>query len=88
MQQASTLFKDRPQSAMDTAIYWVEYVIKHKGAPHLRTVGSDLRWYEYFLLDVVMVFIGIVLVAVFLIYCAIMFIYETLFRKKEKVKQN
>jgi hypothetical protein len=38
---------------MDTATYWVEYVIRHKGAPHLRVAGLDLPWYQYHLLDVI-----------------------------------
>ncbi|GJQ66555.1 hypothetical protein Trydic_g4539, partial [Trypoxylus dichotomus] len=42
VKQASELFKDRPASPMDTAIYWIEYVLRHKGAPHLRTVGASL----------------------------------------------
>ncbi|RZB73448.1 UDPGT domain containing protein [Asbolus verrucosus] len=36
-ERASKQFKDRPMSPVDTAIYWVEYVIRHKGAPQLRT---------------------------------------------------
>ncbi|XP_052871535.1 UDP-glucosyltransferase 2-like, partial [Anopheles cruzii] len=31
----AALYKDRPMSALDTAVYWVEYVIRHRGAPHL-----------------------------------------------------
>ena len=37
---------------METAVYWVEYVIRHKGAPHLKVAGVDLPWYKYMLLDV------------------------------------
>jgi hypothetical protein len=44
---------------MDTAIYWVEYVIRHKGAPHLRVAGLDLPWYQYHLIDVI-VFIALI----------------------------
>jgi glucuronosyltransferase len=34
-------------------VYWTEYVIRHKGAPHLRSAALDLAWYQYFLLDVI-----------------------------------
>ncbi|KAJ9582122.1 hypothetical protein L9F63_003536 [Diploptera punctata] len=44
----SQIFKDRPHSAMDTAIYWTEYVIRHNGAPHLRSAALDLSWYQYY----------------------------------------
>lgn len=49
----SILFKDRPTPILDTALYWIEYVIRHKGAPHLRTVSVNLPWYQYFLLDII-----------------------------------
>jgi glucuronosyltransferase len=36
-------------------VYWTEYVIRHKGASHLRSAVLDLNWYQYFLLDVIAV---------------------------------
>jgi len=36
-------------------VYWTEYVIRHKGAPHLRSALQDLAWYQYLLLDVIAV---------------------------------
>jgi len=36
-------------------VYWTEYVIRHKGAPHLRSAVLDLAWYQYLLLDVIAV---------------------------------
>ncbi|KAK9747235.1 UDP-glucoronosyl and UDP-glucosyl transferase [Popillia japonica] len=44
MKKVSELFKDRPASALETAIYWIEYVIKYQGAPHLRSIAADLSW--------------------------------------------
>ncbi|KAJ3642499.1 hypothetical protein Zmor_025270 [Zophobas morio] len=49
----SKIFHDRHVGPKETAIYWVEYVIRHKGAPHLRVAGVDMPWYQYFLLDIV-----------------------------------
>lgn len=48
----SRIFRDRPESPMDRAIYWIEYVIRFGGADHLRSAGGDLSWYSYFLLDI------------------------------------
>ncbi|GJQ66557.1 hypothetical protein Trydic_g4540 [Trypoxylus dichotomus] len=45
VEKISRLFKDRPMSALDTAIYWVEYVMRHNGAPHLRSIAADLPWF-------------------------------------------
>ncbi|XP_069670380.1 UDP-glucosyltransferase 2-like [Periplaneta americana] len=61
----SQLFRDRPQAAMDTAIYWTEYVIRHRGAPHLRSSALDLSWYQYLLLDVTLVtYMTLMLIAI------------------------
>lgn len=46
--------RDRPLSPMNTAMYWIEYVLRHGGAPHLRTAALLLRWYEYAYLDILL----------------------------------
>ncbi|KAK9890921.1 hypothetical protein WA026_012262 [Henosepilachna vigintioctopunctata] len=48
----STLFHDRPMKPLDEAVYWVEYVLRHEGAKHLRVSSLKLSWYQYILLDV------------------------------------
>uniref|UniRef100_A0A3Q2G0J2 UDP-glucuronosyltransferase n=1 Tax=Cyprinodon variegatus TaxID=28743 RepID=A0A3Q2G0J2_CYPVA len=52
IQHLSQLHRDRPMSPMDTAIFWIEYVIRNKGAAHLKPAGFSLPWYSYFCLDV------------------------------------
>ncbi|XP_066150075.1 UDP-glucosyltransferase 2-like isoform X2 [Euwallacea fornicatus] len=65
--QISEDYKDRPLSPMETAVYWVEYVIRHKGAPRLSSAAKYLKWYQYYLLDVFVIIIGIPLVILFVI---------------------
>ncbi|XP_020804450.1 LOW QUALITY PROTEIN: UDP-glucuronosyltransferase 2B15-like [Drosophila serrata] len=62
MRQASRVFRDRPLSAMDTAMYWINYVIEHRGAPHMVSAGVHLPWYQFYLLDI----IGLTLVLILL----------------------
>lgn len=59
----SKLLHDRPVKPMDSAMYWIEYVIRNKGAPHLRSVGLKVTWYQFMYLDVVAL---VVLVVVFI----------------------
>lgn len=63
---------DMPVSAKDSINYWVSYVIRHKGAPYLKSVAYKLKWYEYLSLDVVgcllLVFCLAVAVAGFVVY--------------------
>ncbi|XP_069938134.1 UDP-glycosyltransferase UGT5-like [Cherax quadricarinatus] len=40
----SKVMKDRPQEPADVAVYWTKYVIRHKGAPHLRCPASTMTW--------------------------------------------
>ncbi|KAJ1532204.1 hypothetical protein ONE63_000824 [Megalurothrips usitatus] len=54
-QQIAARFVDRPQSAAEAAVWWTEYVVRHRGAKHLRPIGADLPLYQYLLLDVVAV---------------------------------
>ncbi|XP_074930253.1 UDP-glucuronosyltransferase 2B15 [Cottoperca gobio] len=52
IQRLSRIHHDQPMSPMDTAIFWIEYVIRNKGAAHLQSAGFRLPWYSYFCLDV------------------------------------
>ncbi|XP_046661713.1 UDP-glucosyltransferase 2-like isoform X1 [Homalodisca vitripennis] len=66
MMRLSQLFRDRPMTPLQTAVYWTEYVIRHQGAPHLRPASVNLPLYQYLLLDVIAV-LAVLLIAVFFI---------------------
>lgn len=68
MKKVSEIYKDRPMSPMDTAIYWIEYVIRHKGARHLRSAAADLPFYQYLLLDVIAFILLIFVSSILLMY--------------------
>ncbi|XP_056156114.1 UDP-glucuronosyltransferase 2C1-like [Lampris incognitus] len=57
MQRLSQLHRDQPHSPMDTAIFWIEYVIRNKGAAHLHSAAFSLPWYSYFSFDVALILI-------------------------------
>ena len=60
--------RDRPLKPVDSALYWIEYVIRHQGAPHLRYPGADLNWFQRNLFDVV------AFVILFSIFCTIIIV--------------
>lgn len=60
MQRLSRLHHDRPLHPLDSAIFWTEFVMRHKGAAHLRTESYKLPWYSYHSLDVIAFLIGVV----------------------------
>ena len=59
MQKLSSLHRDRPSHPLDRAIFWIEYVLRNKGAPHLRSEASSLPWYSYYTLDVFALLLGV-----------------------------
>ncbi|KAK2828332.1 hypothetical protein Q5P01_019366 [Channa striata] len=61
MQRLSRLHKDQPIAPMDQAVFWVEYVMRHKGASHLRTEAYKMPWYSYYSLDVILLLLAAVI---------------------------
>jgi len=51
-------------------VYWTDYVIRHKGAPHWLSASQDLAWFQYFLLDVIAV-LTLVAVCLLVAVCCI-----------------
>uniref|UniRef100_A0A2A4JYW3 UDP-glucuronosyltransferase n=1 Tax=Heliothis virescens TaxID=7102 RepID=A0A2A4JYW3_HELVI len=51
----SKLWKDRPLSPMETAIFWIEYVARNKEAVNLKPPTLDMPLYQYLMIDVLLV---------------------------------
>ncbi|KAJ3642460.1 hypothetical protein Zmor_025248 [Zophobas morio] len=84
IQKRSKILRDRPLKPADNALYWIEYVIRHQGAPHLRHPGADLNWFQRNLLDVaafvaIVTFLPILVLIVLFKKCA----KSTVKRKKD-----
>ncbi|CAG9769186.1 unnamed protein product [Ceutorhynchus assimilis] len=74
----SRIFNDRPLKPMANAVYWLEYVLKHDGAEHLKVAGRKLPLYEYLMLDVV----GVILVLIMIILYVGKVIFDKMFSHK------
>lgn len=68
IQKRSKILHDQPMKPLDKATFWIEYVLRHNGAPHLRTAALSLSWYQYLLLDVVLFVAAINLVVFYVFY--------------------
>jgi len=53
----SRVYRDQPMKPLDRAVYWVEYVIRNAGAPHLKSDSIGLNDLQYFLFDVTLVIV-------------------------------
>ncbi|KOB79496.1 UDP-glycosyltransferase UGT39B1 [Operophtera brumata] len=90
--EASERFKDRPMSALDSAMFWIEYVIRHKGAKHMKSPAMELSWIAYSMIDVyAFILMGILLVA-YVLYKIVKFSHYSVlslrYSKMHKKKQN
>ncbi|XP_050195429.1 UDP-glucuronosyltransferase 1-6-like isoform X1 [Myiozetetes cayanensis] len=66
IQRLSDLHLDRPIHPLDLAVHWVEFVMRHKGAPHLRPAAHDLNWVQYHSLDVLAFLLLVLLLSLFI----------------------
>ncbi|XP_014849817.1 PREDICTED: UDP-glucuronosyltransferase 2C1-like isoform X2 [Poecilia mexicana] len=71
MQRLSRLHRDQPMKPIDTALFWMEYVMRHKGAGHLKAQSYRMPWYVYHSVDVVLFLTGAV---VLMVLATVMFI--------------
>lgn len=77
--EISAIFTENQNHPMQDFIWWIEYVIKFRGAKHLKSVAIDMPLFSYLLLDVILVNLLAVLVFIF---CVSYLIKRILFRKK------
>lgn len=85
MQQLSRIHRDQPMEPMAQAVFWVEYVIRHKGAAHLRTHSYRLPWYAYHSVDVVLLLLTVLTVPLLATYAIMSFLCC---RSKPKTKRK
>jgi len=87
IKRVSSIFRDRPLQPRKSALYWIEYVIRHKGAPHMRSAGLDLTWYQFYLLDVI-AFVAVMILGGFLLLLLAIRLLRGSGRKQRKSKTN
>ncbi|XP_065692754.1 UDP-glucuronosyltransferase 2A2-like isoform X1 [Patagioenas fasciata] len=63
----SKIHHDQPIKPLDRAVFWVEFVMRHKGAKHLRPAAHHLTWYQYHCLDVLVFLLTCAAIAVFIL---------------------
>ena len=63
----SRIHHDQPVKPLDRAVFWVEFVMRHKGAKHLRPAFHDLTWFQHHSLDVIGFLLACAATVVFLV---------------------
>lgn len=72
---------------VEKAVWWIEYVIRHKGAKHLRSPAADMSFFEYFMVDVVLFLGGCVVLALYLVI-KIASLTKNVTKSTKKVKKH
>ncbi|XP_041030905.1 UDP-glucuronosyltransferase 2A2-like isoform X1 [Carcharodon carcharias] len=86
MQKLSALHRDQPESPMERAIFWIEYVARHKGAAHLRSEFYRLPWYAYYCVDVMVFLLSLFLFVTVLLALLLKELCKITHKKKQKTQ--
>lgn len=92
-QEISKRFVDRPMTPQQVVKYWVEYAVRHKGAPHLRAAGNDLNFIEFHSIDTYSVVFVATIIYLYVVYLVFKCLFSKCCGKKnaqkyKKVKEN
>ena len=77
----SQRMRDQLMTPQQKIKFWTDYVVRNKGAPHLKTAGRTLTWYQYYSLDVLAFYTCLLLFAIYLIILAIRGLITFVFRR-------
>ncbi|XP_072946303.1 UDP-glucosyltransferase 2-like [Epargyreus clarus] len=82
---------DQPQTPLERAVWWIEHVLRHGGAKHLRAPAANMPWAEYYELKLVLVILTGLFVSFILISYVLVFILRSISRlvpSNQKLKRS
>ncbi|XP_006983866.1 UDP-glucuronosyltransferase 2B31-like isoform X1 [Peromyscus maniculatus bairdii] len=84
----SRIHHNQPVKPLDRAVFWVEYVMRNKGAKHLRVAAHDLTWFQYHSLDVLGFLLACVLTVMLIIIKCCLFCCRKFGKAGKKKKRE
>lgn len=93
VKELSEMYRGRLNGPLESAVFWVEYVIKYHGAPHLSYSGKNLNFFQTYSLDVIAVIVAILYVLYRVVKASIKFVWRKIFARRsnnvdQKKKRN
>ncbi|XP_023025286.2 UDP-glucosyltransferase 2 [Leptinotarsa decemlineata] len=85
LEKAKNILLDQPVTGLNKAIWWIEYVLRHKETTHLRTPSADMSFFQYFMVDVFAFLLLSICIFVYLLKMAFRMIVGS---KNNKIKTN
>ncbi len=59
IRETANMIRTMPMDARQTVAFWIGHVLRF-GADHLRSASTDLLWYEYWMLDIILFMVSTV----------------------------
>ncbi|XP_067377059.1 UDP-glucuronosyltransferase 2B31-like isoform X2 [Channa argus] len=87
MKTLSNLHRDQPMKPLDRAMFWIEFVMRHKGAPHLRTESYKMSTIQYHSIDVMAFLLAVISLILIVFISAVKFLCQKLSCRR-KVKKE
>ncbi|XP_061752402.1 UDP-glucuronosyltransferase 2B19-like [Nerophis ophidion] len=87
MTKLSALHRDQPIKPLDRAMFWIEFVMRHKGAAHLRTESYKMSTVQYYCIDVLAFLLALVLTVVAVCVSLLKFLWRRLLSRSKLKKE-
>lgn len=84
VKKISEIFRTNQNNPLESALWWIEYVIKFKGAPHMQSHAKNLSTFRYLSLDIIFT----LLITLYIIYDCIKKVYDMIFIAKVDDKKK
>ncbi|XP_063708804.1 UDP-glycosyltransferase UGT5-like [Culicoides brevitarsis] len=88
IKNSQKLFRDQPMTPLETAKFWVEYVLRHNGAPHMKSHVNKMSVIEYYNFDAYAILISAAILGIVLPIMLIKKILSIICRPTKKVKSS
>ncbi|XP_026734627.1 UDP-glucuronosyltransferase 2B31-like [Trichoplusia ni] len=86
--EMSRRFQDRPMSPLDTAMYWIEYVIRNNGAHYWKNPALELSWIAAYMIDVYLFIFGVTLLFLYVVAKVVSIVLSAFSGKKTKKQKT
>ncbi|XP_062123422.1 UDP-glycosyltransferase UGT4-like [Drosophila sulfurigaster albostrigata] len=86
--EMSKRFRDQPTSPLEAAVWWTEYVLRHKGAPHMRMTEDDISFAPYYKLNIFSVLLARIAFSAFVVVLACAFVVHFIWKKLQRIREE
>ncbi|XP_065354382.1 UDP-glycosyltransferase UGT5-like [Calliphora vicina] len=84
----SNIYHDQPMKPLELAIYWTEYVLRHKGAVHLKNPAQTMNFIQKYSIDTVGVLVAAFILCITIVIIVILKIIKLVLQMKSLNKEK